>query len=254
MGNAVNGILFQPPEPTYIPDPHLIWLKTKSNQRIACFFLNRSAPLTILFSHGNAEDLGMILHYFQDTVPDLPCNIFAYDYTGYGRSSGTASEEEIYSDIEASFRYLRDVLGIPWTEIVLFGRSLGTAASTHLASLTPVRGMILQCPMLSLFRIAFNSTFSIPGDQLKSIDRIGKIEAPTLVIHGTDDEIVPFWHGVELQKGCKNGVEPYWVDKGDHNNLEVIDNAEFIRRVVGFLQTLEATPIDDALRNQPILI
>lgn len=196
----------------------------------------------------------MILHYFQDVMPEIPCNIFAYDYTGYGRSSGSPSEDEIYSDIESCFLYLRDVLGIPWTQIVLFGRSLGTSASTHLAALTPVRGIILQCPMLSLFRIAFNSNFSIPGDQLKSVDRLEKIEAPTLVIHGTQDEIVPFWHGVEIHKNSKHGVEPYWVDGGDHNNLEVIDDSEFGRRVVDFIEHLESSAIDDALLKQPVLI
>jgi pimeloyl-ACP methyl ester carboxylesterase len=255
MGNAVNGILFQPPEPSYLPDPNLIWLNTRSNERIACFFLNRGAPLTVLFSHGNAEDLGMILHYFQDTVPDLPCNIFAYDYAGYGHSSGSPSEAEVYSDIETCFLYLRDVLGIPWEQIVLFGRSLGSAASTHLAALTPVRGIILQCPMLSLFRIAFNSNFSLPGDQLTTVDRLERIEAPTLVIHGTDDEIVPFWHGVEIYKGCRNkSVEPYWVDGGEHNNLEIVDNPEFVRRIVDFLRHLESDPIDEILRNQLIKI
>jgi len=196
----------------------------------------------------------MILHYFQDVMPEIPCNIFAYDYTGYGRSSGSPSEDEIYSDIESCFLYLRDVLGIPWTQIVLFGRSLGTSASTHLAALTPVRGIILQCPMLSLFRIAFNSNFSLPGDQLRSVDRLEKIEAPTLVIHGTQDEIVPFWHGVEIHKNSKHGVEPYWVDGGDHNNLEVIDDSEFGRRVVDFIERLESSAIDDALLKQPVLI
>jgi fermentation-respiration switch protein FrsA (DUF1100 family) len=197
----------------------------------------------------------MILHYFQDTVPDLPCNIFAYDYAGYGHSSGSPSEAEVYSDIETCFLYLRDVLGIPWEQIVLFGRSLGSAASTHLAALTPVRGIILQCPMLSLFRIAFNSNFSLPGDQLTTVDRLERIEAPTLVIHGTDDEIVPFWHGVEIYKGCRNkSVEPYWVDGGEHNNLEIVDNPEFVRRIVDFLRHLESDPIDEILRNQLIKI
>jgi fermentation-respiration switch protein FrsA (DUF1100 family) len=109
--------------------------------------------------------------------------------------------------------------------------------------------------MLSLFRIAFNSNFSLPGDQLATVDRLEKIEAPTLVIHGTDDEIVPFWHGVEIHKSCRNkSIEPYWVDGGEHNNLEVIDNSEFIRRVVDFLHLLETTPLDDSLRKQPINI
>ena len=181
----------------------------------------------------------MILHHFHDLVPQLRCNVFAYDYSGYGHSSGEPSEEDIYADIEASYQYLREVLGIPWQQIVLFGRSLGTAASTHLASLSPVGGVILQCPMLSVYRIALNSRFTLPGDSLTNIDRLRLIDARILIIHGTRDEIVPFWHGVEIHKNCKNAVEPYWVEGGDHNNLETLDNIEFVKRVSKFLDELE---------------
>lgn len=246
MGNVVEKLLFQPPEPSYHPDPSIIWLNTRRGQRIAAFFIDRKATLTLLFSHGNAEDLGMILYQFQDFLPQLKCNIFAYDYTGYGYSSGEPSEDDIYSDIEASYQYLRGDMGIPWHQIVLFGRSLGTAASTHLASLSPVRGIILQCPMLSVYRIALNSRFTLPGDSLANIDRVGCIDAPILIIHGTRDEIVPFWHGVEMHKNCINAVDPYWVEGGEHNNLETIDNMEFVKRISSFLQDLEASLIEES--------
>ena len=255
MGNVIHGMLFQPPDPTYQADPKLIWLTTRRNQRIPAFFLNRRAPLTILFSHGNAEDLGHILHYFDCIGDAIPANIFAYDYTGYGCSSGLPSEEDIYADIEAAYQYLRDVVGIPWDRIVLFGRSMGTAASVHLGTLTPVRGLILQCPMLSVFRIAFNSRFTVPGDRLTNIDRIKEIEAPVLVIHGTDDEIVPFWHGIQLQELCKDqSVEPLWVKGGSHNNIESTARQAFIDRITGFLRELERTQPSSPLRNQSIRI
>lgn len=246
MGNFIEKLLFQPPEPSYNSDPNLIWLSTRRGERIAAFFLDRKAPITVLFSHGNAEDLGMILHHFEEVMPQLRCNIFAYDYTGYGNSSGYPCEEAVYADIEASYQYLRDVLGIPWMRIVLFGRSLGTAACTHLAARVPVRGIILQCPMLSVYRIALNSRFTLPGDYLTNIDRLKSIQAPILVIHGTRDEIVPFWHGVELHKNCVNAVDPYWVEGGDHNNLETLDNIEFVKRVSSFLKGLEIPPTDDS--------
>ena len=94
----------------------------------------------MLFSHGNAEDLGLILSYFQEAAMGLKCNVFAFDYTGYGLSTGVPSEEDVYADAEAAYLYLRDVLGIPWEQVILFGRSLGSAAATHIASLAPVRG------------------------------------------------------------------------------------------------------------------
>lgn len=216
--------------------------------------------MTILFSHGNAEDLGYIVQYFKHILPDLNANIFAYDYTGYGSSSGTPSEADVYADIEASFLYLRDTAKVPWSSIVLFGRSLGTSASTHLASLTPVRGIILQCPMLSVFRIAFNSRFTFPGDQLVSIDRMDMIESPMLVIHGMCDEIVPFWHGLEVWKNLKNKsvgsqiIEPFWVPNAMHNDIEIMALSEFSERISHFLTLLETSPISTQLENQKILI
>jgi fermentation-respiration switch protein FrsA (DUF1100 family) len=255
MGNAIHGMLFQPPDPTYQADPNLIWLTTRRNQRIPGFFIDRKARITLLFSHGNAEDLGHILHYFNSVANSLNANVFAYEYTGYGCSSGSPSEEDIYADIEAAYLYLRDVVGIPWDRIIAFGRSMGTAASIHLAVTTPLRGLVLQCPMLSVFRIAFNSRFTFPGDKLTNIDRIGSVEAPVLVIHGTDDEVVPFWHGKELQALCKDqSISPLWVKGGCHNNIETTDRAAFLKSISDFIREMERLPPRSDLCNQPCLV
>ena len=62
---------------------NLQWLNTDSGGRIPAFFIERpGASVTILFSHGNAEDLGMIYDWFSDLARVLKCNIMAYDYTG----------------------------------------------------------------------------------------------------------------------------------------------------------------------------
>ena len=255
MGNVIHSLLFQPPEPSYSPEPDMIWLTTKYEERIPCFYIDKKAPLTVLFAHGNAEDLGLTLRYFEETLPDLPCNVFAFEYSGYGQSTGEPSEGNLYADVEASYLYLRDVLGIPWTKIVLFGRSLGSAAVTHLASVTPVKGVILQCPMLSVFRIAFNLRYTLPGDLLANVDRMAAIKAPVLVIHGTRDEVVPFWHGVGIYNACNDkSAEPYWVDHGDHNNLEALDRSEFLSRISKFLSILEVSEIDPKLEQQAVLI
>merc|ERR1712039_850157 len=102
-------------------------------------------------------------------------NIFAYEYTGYGMSTGEPYEQAIYADIEAAFKYLRDIIGVPWSEVVLYGRSLGSGPSIHLASRTAVRAMVLQSPLLSIFRIAFSSGLTLPGDMFANVDKIGHV-------------------------------------------------------------------------------
>jgi len=51
---------------------------------------------------------------------------------------------------------------------------------------------------MSAYRVAFHFRFSFPGDKFCNIDRVSKIDSPTMILHGTHDEIVPFWHGQEL--------------------------------------------------------
>ena len=75
---------------------HIIWMRTKQEQRIPAFYIDRRSPVTILFSHGNAEDLGMIYEWFCEFSKELQVNIFAYDYEGYGKASGVPNEQSCY--------------------------------------------------------------------------------------------------------------------------------------------------------------
>ena len=167
MGNAISSLLFQPPPPTYLHPSRHFWLNTAHGSRVPAFYIERpAATVTILFSHGNAEDLGMIYDWFNDLARVLRVNIMAYDYTGYGKSNGTASEDNCYNDIDAAYKYLTEVRRIQPEQIVLYGRSLGSGPSCYLASKTAtagrsVGGVILQSPLLSAYRVAFNFRFTM---------------------------------------------------------------------------------------------
>jgi abhydrolase domain-containing protein 17 len=83
MGDAISSLLFQPPPPTYLHPSRHFWLNTSAGSRIPAFFIEKpNAQVTILFSHGNAEDLGMIYDWFNDLARVLRVNIMGYDYTG----------------------------------------------------------------------------------------------------------------------------------------------------------------------------
>lgn len=254
MGNNLARLVFQPPQSSYGKDPNLFWLTTSREEVIPAFYLRKpDAFFTLLFSHGNAEDLGLIIRYFKDVSHQLHVNVFSYEYTGYGMSTGQPQEAAVYSDIEAAFKYLREELRIPWTQIVPYGRSIGTAPSIHLAREYPVRGVILQSPMVSIYRIPFRLRFTLPGDIFTNIDKIGDVCCPVFVIHGTRDEIVPVWHGQALHEICvKKGTayEPYVLEGGDHNNLEMQAGDAFLVRISAFLQHLKQTPISEKLQRQ----
>merc|ERR1712187_433086 len=219
---------------------------------VPAFFIDRDAKFTLLFSHVNAEDLGLLIQYFREVSHILEVNIFAYEYTGYGMSTGEPHEMAIYADIEAAFKYLRDIIGIPWTEVVLYGRSIGSGPSIHLAARTAVRAMVLQSPLLSIYRVALHSRITMPGDMFANVDKIGQVRCPTYVVHGTKDEIIPFWHAEDLVNNCRKGVAypPFIVENGGHNNLEIIARKPFYDNFAQFLQWLDKEEVSDELMQQ----
>ncbi|KAL7543525.1 hypothetical protein ACHAXR_012815 [Thalassiosira sp. AJA248-18] len=245
MGDMISSLLFQPPTPTYLHPSRHFWLNTEAGGRIPAFFIERpNAQVTILFSHGNAEDLGMIYDWFNDLARVLRVNIMAYDYTGYGKSQGTPNEPSCYSDIEAAYRYLLTVRKFQPEQIVLYGRSLGSGPSCYLAAKTAqegrsVAGVILQSPLLSAYRVAFNFRFTCFGDKFPNIDYAPYIRCPVFIVHGTQDEVVPFWHGQELFLALQQvwRSKPFWVEGAGHNNIEALlrPTGAFVDKLLEFL-------------------
>lgn len=245
MGSAISSLLFQPPTPTYLHPSRHFWLNTAHGSRISAFFIERpNATVTILFSHGNAEDLGMIYEWFNDLARVLRVNIMAYDYTGYGKSNGKPCEDYCYADIEAAFRYLLEVKRIQPEQIVLYGRSLGSGPSCYLASKTAregrsVGGVILQSPLLSAYRVAFNFRFTMLGDKFPNVDFAPHVACPVFIVHGTQDEVVPFWHGQDLFLALPQSwrAKPFWVEGAGHNNIEAMlrPTGAFVAKLTEFL-------------------
>jgi pimeloyl-ACP methyl ester carboxylesterase len=220
--------VFQPPaEPSYHPkdaENKFIELRTSKNETIVACFLDYGYDLTVLFSHGNAEELGTVVEYFEKVFcRRLHVNAFLYDYSGYGWSTGEPSEECLYADVEAAFDYLTRRKGIPGKNIILYGRSLGTGPTVYLAAKYNVvrfRGVVLQSPILSCFRVVMDSPVTLPMDMFANVDLVHKVRSPTMVVHGKLDTVVPFSHGEELYARCDAAVEFLWFEHGGHNDLE----------------------------------
>lgn len=94
MGAAMSALLFQPPDSSYRSnDSRFFQLSTTRGQRIHAFFIDREESHTVLFSHGNAEDIGLVWGWFREVARELKVNVMAYDYTGYGPTEEEPSEE-----------------------------------------------------------------------------------------------------------------------------------------------------------------
>ena len=158
-----------------------------------------SSRLTVLYSHGNAEDLGVCGSVLRRMAQSLGCNVVGYDYIGYGpcddaQQGGVCSEENTFLSIETVFRWLVETKGIPASRIVLYGRSLGGGPTAHLAAKEPaVCGVVLQSTFLSAIRIL--TPMPLFGDIFLTYKRLPHILAPVFVIHGIHDEVISLSHG-----------------------------------------------------------
>ena len=90
-------------------------------------------PYTIIYSHGNAEDVGLSLYYLDRLVDELQCNVFAYEYPGYSLSEGTPNEQYCYDAIQSAYEHVTQTLKVNPSNVILFGRSLGTGPTVDLA-------------------------------------------------------------------------------------------------------------------------
>ena len=138
----------------------VFYTRTARGNRIACMFVKcaPNARFTILHSHGNAVDLGQMSSFYLGLGTRINCNIFSYDYSGYGVSEGKPSEKNLYSDIEAAWHAMRTRLGISPENIILYGQSIGTVPTVDLASKYEVGAVILHSPLMSGMRVAFPQT------------------------------------------------------------------------------------------------
>ncbi|KAB7500141.1 UNVERIFIED_CONTAM: hypothetical protein RMT77_016379 [Armadillidium vulgare] len=256
---------FIPPEPTYsfLPDEsgspakhtlHLtekaewqftdkekeaievFYTRTSRSNKLACMFVRCSpnARFCILFSHGNAADLGHMSSFYLSLGTRINCNIFSYDYSGYGVSTGKPSEKNLYSDIDAAWNALRTRYGISPENIILYGQSIGTAATIDLASRYEVGAVILHSPLMSGIRVLFNTKRTWFFDAFPSIEKVPKITSPVLVIHGTEDNVVDFSHGLAIHEKCPRAVEPLWVEGAGHNDVELY--SQYLERLKQFVQ------------------
>lgn len=129
--------------------------QTKSRKTIAMMYV-KCAPqskYTLLFSHGNAVDLGQMSSFFIGLGTRLKCNIFGYDYCGYGVSDGHPTEKHLYTDIDTAFHTLCTKYGVTPDRVILYGQSIGTVPTVDLASRTEVAGVVLHSPLMSGLRV-----------------------------------------------------------------------------------------------------
>lgn len=174
----------------------------------------------LLFCYGNAGNMSHRLDSI-GTFHALHMSVFIFDYRGYGKSSGTPSEHGLYYDADAAYEYLVAEQQVPPEKIILFGRSLGSAVAVETALKKKAAALIVESGFTSLPDLGKTIYPYLPVRLLSrsryaTIDKIGKVRMPKLIIHSPQDEIIPFAHGKKL---FNNALEPkdFLQIRGGHN-------------------------------------
>lgn len=224
------------PPPTGVEER---WITTEDGQRLHAWHVGHrpSAPL-LLWSHGNAGNI----HSRREVLMALArrgLSVLAYDYRGYGKSSGSPHEAGLYLDASAAFDS-EVARGRDPRTLVCFGESLGGVVSIELATRRPCGAVIVVSTFTRLADVArrhYGPLGALAGNRFDSMARISRLSMPLLVAHGDEDEIVPFQLGQRLFETAPEPKRFHRIRGVSHNDalrhaglLDAI--ASFAREVV----------------------
>lgn len=194
-----------------VPGLEKIWLSTYSGKFETWFMppLNirplKPSP-AVIFAHGNAELIDFWPEELQ-SFTRIGIGVLLVEYPGYGRSEGSPSQKNISHAFNAAYEYLVSRNDVDPNRIILFGRSVGGGAVCALASRKPSAALILQSTFTSVR--TFASRFLAPGflvrDPFDNLSVVSTYKGPVLIIHGKNDDIIPFSHGKALFEKCLKG-------------------------------------------------
>ena len=231
-----DWLIFAPQKPSYTHLPNEFKIVSGNGEQITALFLeNPQAKYTILFSHGNAEDLGTVLPFMQEIHNTLGYSILLYDYRGYGTSDGHPSVPKTYQDIDAAYHWLMEEKGIDPKTIIVQGRSVGGGPSTWLAAHREVGGLVLESTFVSAFRVRTIIPIT-PWDKFNNLKHIKKTTCPILIMHGRKDEVLSFWHGEKLYQAAPGKKMHLWIDDAHHNDYAYVAGDNYFKTFQAFIE------------------
>lgn len=227
-----------------------VTLGTEDGLRLDAWWVPaRTSRGALLFLHGNAGNISHRLDSIEQ-FHRLGLSVLILDYRGYGRSEGSPSEAGTAHDARAGWRWLRETAGLPPGEIVLFGRSLGAAVAANLArelrdEARPA-ALILESPFRSVPELAQRLYPILPARWLSRFDYataayVAQSEAPVLIIHSREDDIIPFAEGEAVHAAAPE-PKRMLVIGGSHNTGFLESEADYLAGIEAFLVEVAGLP------------
>jgi pimeloyl-ACP methyl ester carboxylesterase len=222
-------VVYQPPdgEPAALPQGATLLTATAADG-VAVHAIElapaKPAARTIVHFHGNAETADDNLKLGHE-LEKKGFDVVLVEYRGYGRSKGTSpTEQGLYLDAVAILDAL-EARGTPRDRIVLWGQSLGTGVAAEMARRGRGVRLVLVAPLASTLELARHAV-PIPilpldwvmVDRFDTLGKAPEITTPTLVVHGTADDVIPVQEGEEISKALPHATL-LEVPEGKHTNL-----------------------------------
>lgn len=221
---------------------------TADNLELNGWYIFNDYPIgTLLFCHGNAGNIGHRLASIK-IFHDLGLNVFIFDYRGYGKSEGSINESGSSLDARAAWDFLTQTRHIPPGQIVLFGRSLGSAVAAELGRSVSAAGIILESSFRSIPDLGQQLYPFLPVKLLSRVkyptsDYLQQVGIPKLFIHSRNDEIIPFSHG-EYNYSHAPAPKAFLEISGGHNDGFMVSRAVYEKGLRQFLSGLKLADTD----------
>jgi fermentation-respiration switch protein FrsA (DUF1100 family) len=187
------------------------------------WLINPDKSTLIIYYGGNAEEVSLNIDGF---VYNLDCAVLLLNYRGYGKSSGSPSQKNMFADALYVYDYIKSQTKQEYDRFILFGRSLGAGIAIYLASERRVDGIILVSPYDSIVNVAQGHYPILPVKMLlrhpfNSVSYIRNLNVPILVIAAEKDDIIPYKHTKNLVDQLGERCSEVVIKGAEHNDVHL---------------------------------
>ena len=218
-------------------------ISTIDQETVCGWLFQQHEPATeVLFFHGNSGNLFLWENFLSD-IAAHSLTVFALDYRGYGKSSGSPTEEGLCRDTEAFVNHFWDELHVADQKVIYWGRSLGGPVASFASTVHVPDGLILEAtfpskssllrhyPLLRVMNVF--SKYEFPTARyLKHFKR------PILILHGENDSVVPFQEGQSLFDRLDGEKYFHPIPRANHNDLDSVDPRSYWERITRFIDSV----------------
>lgn len=231
------------------------WIETPDGERLHAWYCRAGSPRASgVFCHGNTGNLTISAPVIPHLL-DAGFNVLFFDYRGFGRSSGRASFNGVVADGVTAAQF-HETLRPPELPSVLYGYSLGGAIAAQVIRRHPFDALILQSTFTSLpaiTRVLFPRLplHLVAGKVFDTESVLRRLEVPLLILHGTDDEVIPCWMADDLYKACPTTKRLHRVEGALHKDLFERDPDALVWQISQFLTQVRRRETPHAVEPAP---